>query len=71
MIEQRQGGVKGERSRKRQQLATIVFHLLQQGRSMSMYETLEHLFLFLNVSLMEQIHETNSIGWGMANFMFT
>ncbi len=60
-----QGGLKGERRRKRQQFATIL-HMLKHGRLMLEFEAMKSLFSFLNVLMNPENHWSDSIGWVMA-----
>lgn len=60
-----QGGLKGERRRKRQQFATIL-HMLKHGRLMLEFEAMKSLFSFLNVLMNLENHWSDSIGWVMA-----
>ncbi len=67
IVEQIQGGVKGEHGKKIK-IATIL-HLLQQGQPMLEFEALKPLFYFLNVPMMPRNHRNDSIGWVMVKCM--
>lgn len=58
----------GERSRKRVQFATV-FHVLQEGRPMLEYESLNRLLNFLRVPHMPKKHWSDDSGWQMAEIM--
>jgi hypothetical protein len=61
--------VKGERARKRQQLATI-FLFLQQGHPMVEYEAIRSLMQFLGVPKLAQRHWSDCSGWSMAAHIY-
>jgi hypothetical protein len=60
--------VRGERARKRQQMA-VIFHCLSQGLPMVEYEASRELLQFLGVPKMPQRHWSDNSSWDMARHM--
>jgi hypothetical protein len=61
--------MKGERARKRQQLATVLY-LLQEGRPMLEYPTLKPLFTFLGVPTIARRHWSDGAGWELVDCLY-
>jgi hypothetical protein len=61
--------VTGERARKRQQFATVLY-ILREGRPMLEYQALQPLFSFLGVPEMPKRHWSDPVGWELAQCLY-